>query len=361
MTSERYRARGVSPQKEDVHAALKSADAGLFPGAFCKIVPDVLTGDPAYCLAMHADGAGTKSALAYLQYRESGDSTVFRGISQDALVMNVEDLLCVGALGPFLLSNTIGRNARLVPGEVIAELLAGFAEQAARFAEWGIEIDLAGGETADVGDLVRTVIVDSTVTVRMPREQVVTNDNIRPGDVIIGLASAGQATYEAAPNSGIGSNGLTSARHDLLKGEYGERYPETCEPGIAKELRYSGPHALDDPLDGTPLTVGAALLSPTRTYAPLLKTLLEAHGPSVHGLVHCTGGGQTKCLRAGRGIHYVKESLFPPPPLFEAIRRVSGTAWPRSCPCWKTWGGNTASRCGRWATAKPPRMPPITG
>ena len=327
MASERYRARGVSPQKEDVHAALAGADAGLFPRAFCKIVPDDLTGDAAYCLAMHADGAGTKSALAYLHYREQGDPAVFRGIAQDALVMNVDDLLCVGAGGPFLISNTIGRNARLVPGEVIAEIVAGFEEQVARFAEWGLPLKLTGGETADVGDVVRTVIVDSTVTVRMARAQVVTNAEIRPGDIIAGLSSSGRAAWETAENSGIGSNGLTSARHDLLRREYGERYPETWEPGMPAELCYSGPYALGDMLEGTPLTVGQALLSPTRSYGPVLKALLAEHRAAVRGLVPCTGGGQTKCLRAGEAIHFVKDNLFPPPPLFAAIQRESGASW----------------------------------
>ena len=327
MKSQRYRERGVSAQKEDVHAAVEQADPGLFPGAFCKIVPDHLGGDGDHCVAMHADGAGTKSALAYLWYRETGDPAVFRGIAQDALVMNVDDLLCVGALGPFLVSNTIGRNARLVPGEVISEIVAGFAQQAALFARWGVELVLTGGETADVGDLVRTVILDSTVAVRMRRGAVIANDRVKPGDAIIGLASDGQAAHETAHNSGMGSNGLTSARHDLLKSDYGRRYPETAEPDMPDHLRYSGPHALDDPLPGTPLSIGEALLSPTRTYTPVIKALLESHAGKVSALVHCTGGGQTKNLRVGRGLHYVKGSPFPPPPLFAAIQQASGASW----------------------------------
>jgi phosphoribosylformylglycinamidine cyclo-ligase len=324
---DRYRQRGVSSRKEDVHAAIASSDAGLYPAAFCKIVPDHLGGDPDCCLAMHADGAGTKSALAYLWYRETGDAGVFRGIAQDALVMNVDDLLCVGALGPFLVSNTIGRNARLVPGEVLREIIAGFEEQAAQFAQWDMELVLTGGETADVGDLVRTVILDSTVAVRLRREQVIANDRVKAGDVIIGLASDGQAAWENRHNSGMGSNGLTSARHDLLKSEYGERYPETVEPGMPADLRYSGPFALEDPLPGTPLSVGEALLSPTRSHAPLIKALLESHRELVSALVHCTGGGQSKNLGVGQGIHYVKDNPFPPPPLFAEIQRVSGSSW----------------------------------
>lgn len=327
MASERYRGRGVSPQKEEVHAALADTGPGLFPTAFCKLVPDALGGDPAYCLAMHADGAGTKSALAYLYWRETGDASIFRGIAQDALVMNLDDLLCVGALGPFVLSNTVGRNARLVPGEVLRELLAGFAGQVAQFAEWGIRVELSGGETADVGDLVRTIILDATATARVPRAEVVANDGVRPGHIIIGLASDGRAAWETEPNSGIGSNGLTSARHDLLASVYGERYPETFEPGMPANLRYSGPHRLEDPLPGSPLTVGRALLSPTRSYAPLLQGLLEQARERVGALIHCTGGGQTKALRVGRGIHYVKDAPFPPPPLFEAIREASAATW----------------------------------
>ncbi|MBI4083996.1 MAG: phosphoribosylformylglycinamidine cyclo-ligase [Candidatus Lambdaproteobacteria bacterium] len=325
--SDRYARRGVSARKEAVQAAVAASDPGLFPRAFCKVVPDVLGGDPAQCLVMHADGAGTKSALAYLQYRETGDPAVFRGIAQDALVMNVDDMLCVGCLGPFAFSNTIGRNARLVPGEVIRELIAGFEEQAALFARWGIGLRLTGGETADVGDLVRTVIVDSTAVARMARADVIQSTGVRPGHIIVGLASFGQTSYEPRYNSGIGSNGLTSARHDLLHAVYGERYPETVEPGMPAELRYSGPFRLGDPLPDAPATVGEALLAPTRTYAPVIAALLAEHRPRVAALVHCTGGGQTKTLRAGEGIHFVKDAPFPPPPVFATIQRVTGTPW----------------------------------
>ncbi len=326
-SAERYRARGVSARKEDVHAALQGGDAGLFPMAFCKIVPDILTGDAAWCLAMHADGAGTKSALAYLVYRESGDLSVFRGIAQDALVMNLDDLLCVGAQGPFALSNTIGRNARRVPGEAIAEIIHGYDALAGQFRAWGVEIVPTGGETADVGDLVGTLIVDATLTTRMRRSEVIGNDRVRPGDVIIGLASFGQATYEPRYNAGIGSNGLTSARHDLLHKDYALKYPETFDPDQPEPLRYSGPFHVSDPLEGTGITIGQALLSPTRTFAPIIVPLLGEHRDHISALVHCTGGGQTKCLRAGEGIHYVKSDLFPPPPLFRAIRRASQTPW----------------------------------
>lgn len=324
---ERYKARGVSAQKEEVHAAVAGADAGLFPGAFCKLVPDVLGGDPAWCLAMHADGAGTKSVLAYLYYRETGDTRVFEGLAQDALVMNTDDLLCVGALGPYLYSNTIGRNARRVPGEVLQALLRGFERVADLFAGWDMPLVSTGGETADVGDVVNTLLLDVTMVTRLPREAVVANDRVQPGDVIIGLASDGQAAWETAPNSGIGSNGLTSARHDLLHQRYAAMYPESFDPDTPPDLRFSGPFGLQDAVPGSPLTVGQALLSPTRTYAPLVKALLEGHRAQVHALVHCTGGGQTKALRVGAGIHYVKDHLFEPPPLFRLIRRVTGTPW----------------------------------
>ncbi|MDH4248008.1 MAG: AIR synthase related protein [Deltaproteobacteria bacterium] len=325
--AERYKARGVSASKSEVHEAVRHSHPGLYPGAFCKLVPDTLTGSKEHALAMHADTAGTKSVLAYLYYRETGDASVFSGIAQDALVMNLDDLLCVGASGPFLVSNTIGRNARLVPGEVLRAIIGGYEALAQQFSEWGLTLDLTGGETADVGDLVRTVDVGATVVTRLLRTQVIANDRVRPGDVIFGLASDGQATYETAPNSGIGCNGLTSARHDLLIAEYGTRYPETLDPGIPEHLRYCGPHRLTDPLPGSPLTVGKALLSPTRTYAPLISGLLREAGPKVHGLVHCTGGGQTKCLRTGTGIQYVKEALFNPPALFARIQQVTGTPW----------------------------------
>ena len=325
--AERYKARGVSASKAEVHEAVRQSHPGLYPGAFCKLVPDTLSGSPDHALAMHADTAGTKSVLAYLYFKETGDAEVFAGIAQDALVMNLDDLLCVGATGPFLVSNTIGRNARLVPGEVLRAIIGGYEALAQRFAQWGIALDLTGGETADVGDLVRTVDVGATVVARMPRAQVIANDRVRPGDVIIGLASDGQAAYEPEHNSGIGCNGLTSARHDLLTREYAAKYPETLDPGIPESLRYCGPHRVTDPLAGTPLTIGKALLSPTRTYAPLLMGLLREARPMVHALVHCTGGGQTKCLRTGSGIRYIKDNLFPPPPLFARIREVTGTPW----------------------------------
>ena len=325
--SERYRRRGVSAQKEEVHAAVGAADPGLFPGAFCKLVPDVLGCDPAWCLAMHADGAGTKSVVAYLAWRETGDARVFEGIAQDALVMNVDDLLCVGALGPYLYSNTIGRHARRLPGAVLQAILRGFARLEAQYADWGMPLLATGGETADVGDVVATLLLDVTVVTRLRRDAVIANSGVRPGDVIIALASDGQATYEARPNSGIGSNGLTSARHDLLSRFYAERYPETADPETPAELVYSGPYRLEAALPGTALSVGEALLSPTRSHAPLIKALLEGHRELVGALVHCTGGGQTKCLRSGRGIRYVKDALFAPPPLFQAIRECSGASW----------------------------------
>ncbi|HEX7928039.1 MAG TPA: AIR synthase related protein [bacterium] len=324
---DRYKARGVSAQKEEVHAAIASSDPGLFPSAFCKIVPDDLTGDPAWCVAMHADGAGTKSALAYLYYKETGDVSVFEGIAQDALVMNLDDLFCVGATGPFVLSNTIARNARRVPGEVLNAIISGYDRLIKQFGEMGVPIVQTGGETADVGDLVGTLMVDATVITRLRRADVVPNAKVRPGDAIIGLASYGQTTYEAHYNAGMGSNGLTSARHDLLHKEYAARYPESFDPDLPDNLRYTGPFRLGDPLPGAPVTVGQALLSPTRTYAPLLIELLKEHREQITALIHCTGGGQTKCLRAGRGIRYVKDSLFAPPPLFQAIRRVTNTPW----------------------------------
>ena len=325
--SQRYRGRGVSPQKEDVHAAIAGADAGLFPGAFCKLVPDTLTGSAEHCLAMHADGAGTKASAAYLMYRETGDPAWFGGIAQDAMVMNVDDLLCVGARGPFLYSNTIGRNARRVPGEVLKAILDGFARLEAQYADWGMPLVPTGGETADVGDLVRTIIVDVTVLSRMARADVIANDQVQPGDIIIGLASDGQAAYETRPNSGIGSNGLTSARHDLLHKDYDAQFPESRDGEIADDLRFSGPFHLGDSLEGTALTIGEALLSPTRSYAPVLGPVLAEGRPLIGALIHCTGGAQTKCLRVGSGLHYVKDSLFAPPPLFRTLQQVTGTSW----------------------------------
>ncbi len=323
----RYQSRGVSSKKEDIHKAIQHLDQGLFPTAFCKIVEDHLGEDPEYCNIMHADGAGTKSSLAYLYYRNSGDPSIFEGIAQDAIVMNIDDLLCVGAYDRILLSNTIGRNAKLVPGEVIQAIIDGNEKFVQLLQSLGIVITTTGGETADVGDLLRTVIVDSTVTLRLRREEVIANNLIRPGDIIVGLASFGQTSYETEYNSGIGSNGLTSARHELLHEDYAHQYPESFDPAIPQDLVYTGPFHLDDPLEGTPLTVGKALLSPTRTYAPIIKELLMEHKSLVSGLVHCSGGGQTKCLRFGQGIEYVKDNLFPVPPLFRTIQRVSHTSW----------------------------------
>ena len=327
---DRYRERGVSAQKEDVHAAVAGGDPGLYPGAFCKIVPDDLAGSDAHCLAIHADGAGTKSVIAYLAYKETGDPAVFEGIVQDALVMNLDDLLCVGALGPFLYSNTIGRHAKRVPGEVLSALMRGFQQQEEQFNQWGFSLVGTGGETADVGDVVGTLILDVTMVTRMLRSDVIANDGARPGDLIIGLSSGGRAAWETVQNSGIGSNGLTSARHDLLSSEYGERYPESAAADTPAHLRYCGPYRLGDPLPGSPLTVGQALLSPTRSHAPVIKALLGGHREDVGALVHCTGGGQTKILRTGgtgQGLHYVKDALFDIPPIFSTIHEVTATPW----------------------------------
>ncbi len=326
-TSDRYARRGVSSTKEDVHAAIAGLDKGLFPKAFCKVVPDSLTGSPDHCIVMHADGAGTKSALAYAYWRETGDLSVWHGIAQDAVVMNLDDLLCVGATDHILLSSTIGRNKRLVPGEVVAALIEGTERFLERMRDLGIDIRSTGGETADVGDLVRTVIVDSTVTCRMRRDQVVDNARIQAGDVVVGLASTGQATYEQTYNAGMGSNGLTSARHDVFAKAVGEAFPETYDPGTPSELVYSGQARLTDPLEGTPLDMGRAVLSPTRTYAPVVKQVLERMRSDVHGMVHCSGGAQTKVLHFIDRLRVVKDGLFATPPLFAAIQRMSGTDW----------------------------------
>ncbi|MCB9179924.1 MAG: phosphoribosylformylglycinamidine cyclo-ligase [Flavobacteriales bacterium] len=323
----RYEQRGVSATKEDVHRAIAGLDKGLFPKAFCKVVPDALTGDPDHCIVMHADGAGTKSSLAYAYWKETGDLSVWHGIAQDALVMNLDDLLCVGAVDRILVSSTIGRNKRLVPGEVVAALIEGTEAFLQRMRDLGIGIHSTGGETADVGDLVRTVIVDSTVVCRMRRDEVIDNARIRPGDVVVGLASFGQATYEDAYNSGIGSNGLTSARHDVFAAVVGEAWPETYDPGTPQGLVYSGQARLTDPLKGTPLDMGRAVLSPTRTYAPIVREVLERMRNEVHGLVHCSGGAQAKVLHFIEGLRVVKDDLFPTPPLFAAIQRMSGTDW----------------------------------
>ena len=327
MTDSRYNMRGVSASKEDVHNAIKNVDKGIFPKAFCKIIPDILGGDPEWCNIMHADGAGTKSALAYAYWRETGDLSVWKGIAQDALVMNIDDLLCVGATDNILVSSTIGRNKNLIPGDVIAAIINGTEELLARLRELGVGIYSTGGETADVGDLVRTIIVDSTVTCRMRRSDVVNNANIQAGDVIVGLASFGQSTYEDRYDGGMGSNGLTSARHDVFAKYIAEKYPETFDPAVPSDLVYSGSCKLSDPVDGTPLTAGQLVLSPTRTYAPVIKTLLSEMRPAIHGMIHCTGGAQTKVMHFVEGKHVIKDNLFPIPPLFDLIRRESGTPW----------------------------------
>ena len=320
--------RGVSAMKEDVHAAIKNIDKGIFPHAFCKIMPDVLGGDPEYCNIMHADGAGTKSSLAYMYWKETGDLSVWRGIAQDAIVMNTDDLLCVGAVDNILVSSTIGRNKMLIPGEVISAIINGTDELLAEMREMGIGIYPTGGETADVGDLVRTIIVDSTVTCRMKRSEVIDNANIRPGDVIVGLSSCGQATYEKQYNGGMGSNGLTSARHDVFAKYLAEKYPESYDKAVPDELVYSGNMHLDDKVEGTPLNAGQLVLSPTRTYAPVVKKLLDIMRPRIHGMVHCTGGAQTKVLNfVNENCKVVKDNMFPVPPLFKLIHDESGTDW----------------------------------
>ncbi|MBQ7634476.1 MAG: phosphoribosylformylglycinamidine cyclo-ligase [Bacteroidaceae bacterium] len=328
MANERYMRRGVSAAKEDVHAAIRHIDKGLFPKAFCKIIPDILGGDDAYCNIMHADGAGTKSSLAYCYWRETGDLSVWRGIAQDALVMNTDDLLCVGAVDGILVSSTIGRNKHLIPGEVVRAIIEGTEETLQRLRDMGIGIHATGGETADVGDLVRTVIVDSTVTCRMKRADVINNANIRPGDVIVGLASTGQATYEDQYNGGMGSNGLTSARHDVFAKYLAKKYPESYDHAVPEGLVYSGNLRLDTPVPCTPLTAGQLVLSPTRTYAPVVKTLLDNMRTLIHGMVHCTGGAQTKVMHfVGDDCRVVKDNLFPTPPLFRTIQEQSGTDW----------------------------------
>ncbi|MDM9630866.1 AIR synthase related protein [Robiginitalea aurantiaca] len=327
-TPGRYEQRGVSPTKDDVHKAIEHIDKGLFPKAFCKIVPDYLTGDPDYCLVMHADGAGTKSSLAYMYWKETGDLSVWKGIAQDALVMNLDDLLCVGITDKILLSSTIGRNANKIPGEVIAAVIQGTEELIADLSKWGVHIHSTGGETADVGDLVRTIIVDSTVTARIRRDQVIDNSRIREGDVIVGLASYGQATYEATYNGGMGSNGLTSARHDVFDNSLASKYPESFDPEVPENLVYSGSVGLKDPVDGTDLDAGRLVLSPTRTYAPVIRKILEAHtAQEIHGMIHCSGGAQTKILHFIENLHVIKDQLLPVPPLFELIQRESATSW----------------------------------
>jgi len=327
MSSERYLQRGVSASKEDVHQAISKLDKGLFPQAFCKISPDILGGDADYCNIMHADGAGTKSSLAYLYWKETGDISVWRGIAQDAVVMNTDDLICVGATDQMLLSSTIGRNKNLIPGEVIAEIINGTEEVLQMLRDNGIGIYSTGGETADVGDLVRTIIVDSTVIGRMKRSDVISNGNIQAGDVIIGLASDGQANYEKVYNGGMGSNGLTSARHDVLGNYLAKKYPESFDPQVPSDLVYSGSKQLTEPVAGTPLNVGQLILSPTRTYAPVVKALLTELRPHLHGMVHCSGGAQTKVMHFVDKVHVIKDNLFKVPTLFELIQKESGTSY----------------------------------
>lgn len=325
--NERYMQRGVSASKEDVHQAISKLDKGLFPKAFCKIVEDVLGNDPAYCNVMHADGAGTKSSLAYLYWKETGDLSVWKGIAQDAIIMNIDDLLCVGAVNNILVSSTIGRNKNLIPGEVIAAIINGTEEVLEMLRQYGVNAVLTGGETADVGDLVRTIIVDSTVTCRMKREDVISNDGIRAGDVIVGLASSGQANYETEYNGGMGSNGLTSARHDVFGKNIRKDYPESFDPLVPEELVYSGTFGLTDPAPDTPLDMGKLVLSPTRTYAPIMVELFKELRKELHGVVHCSGGAQTKVLHFVDDLHIIKDNLFETPPLFSIIQEQSGTDW----------------------------------
>jgi phosphoribosylformylglycinamidine cyclo-ligase len=327
VAESRYNARGVSASKEDVHNAIRNIDKGLFPKAFCKIIPDILGGDPEWCNIMHADGAGTKSSLAYMYWRETGDLSVWKGIAQDALVMNIDDLLCVGATDNILVSSTIGRNKKLIPGEVIAAIINGTEELLEKLRQAGITIFLTGGETADVGDLVRTIIVDSTVTCRMKRSDVVSAGNISAGDVIVGLSSSGQATYEDGYNGGMGSNGLTSARHDVFSNYLAKKYPESYDPMVPAELVYSGNYQLTQAIEGLCIDVGKLVLSPTRTYAPVIKKMLENYRTEIHGMIHCSGGAQTKVLHFADNVHIVKNNLFELPPLFRIIQKESGTAW----------------------------------
>jgi phosphoribosylformylglycinamidine cyclo-ligase len=327
MADNRYNQRGVSAGKEDVHKAIENIDKGLFPQAFCKIVPDLLSGSEDHCVVMHADGAGTKSSLAYMYWKETGDISVWKGIAQDALIMNVDDLLCVGATDNILLSSTIGRNKNLVDGDVIAAIINGTEELLGDLREMGIGIYSTGGETADVGDLVRTIIVDSTVVCRMKREDVITNKNIQEGDVIVGLSSSGQATYEKEYNGGMGSNGLTSARHDVFEKYLKEKYPESFDPSVPDDLVYSGRYQLTQAVEGSPIDAGKLVLSPTRTYAPIIKKILSAHRKDIHGMVHCSGGAQTKVLHFIDNLHIIKDNMFTVPPLFKTIHEESGTDW----------------------------------
>ena len=327
-TSQRYNLRGVSAAKEDVHNAIKNIDKGLFPKAFCKIIPDYLTNDDAYCIIMHADGAGTKSSLAYMYWKETGDISVWKGIAQDALIMNIDDLLCVGAVDNILLSSTIGRNKNLIPAEVLSAIINGTEELITELKSFGVTIHSTGGETADVGDLVRTIIVDSTVTARMKRADVIDNANIKPGNVIVGLSSSGQATYEKSYNGGMGSNGLTSARHDVFHKYLAEKYPESFDVSVPNELVYSGQVKLTDSVENSPIDAGQLVLSPTRTYAPIIKKILDKYTPKdIYGMVHCSGGAQTKVLHFVDNVHVIKDNLFPIPPLFKLIQEQSKTDW----------------------------------
>lgn len=327
MNNQRYDLRGVSASKEDVHNAIKNIDKGVFPNAFCKIIPDILGGDPEYCNIMHADGAGTKSSLAYAYWKETGDINVWKGIAQDALIMNIDDLLCVGATDNILVSSTIGRNKLLVPGEVIAAIINGTEELLADLRNLGVSVYSTGGETADVGDLVRTIIVDSTVTCRMKRADVIDNANISEGDVIVGLASYGQATYEKSYNGGMGSNGLTSARHDVFSKNIANKYPETYDHNVPENLTYSGNVNLTDSVEDSPINAGLLVLSPTRTYAPVIKSILDTMRNKIHGMVHCSGGAQTKVMHFVKNKHVIKDNFFPIPPLFKLIAEQSGTDW----------------------------------
>lgn len=327
MSDQRYNQRGVSASKEDVHNAIKNIDKGLYPKAFCKIVPDILGGDEAYCNIMHADGAGTKSSLAYMYWKETGDISIWKGIAQDALIMNIDDLLCVGATDNILLSSTIGRNKMLIPGEVISAIINGTNELCEELSQLGVNIYPTGGETADVGDLVRTIIVDSTVTCRMKRSEVISNDTIQDGDVIVGLSSSGQATYEKEYNGGMGSNGLTSARHDVFANYLATKYPESYDQSIPSNLVYSGKMKLTDTIEGLDIDAGKLVLSPTRTYAPVIKIVLDKLRPVIHGMVHCSGGAQTKVLHFVDKVKITKNNLFPIPPLFKLIHEQSGTDW----------------------------------
>ena len=327
MATDRYNQRGVSADKEDVHNAIKNVNKGLFPSAFCKVVPDYLTGDEDYCLIMHADGAGTKSSLAYMYWKETGDATVWKGIAQDALIMNIDDLLCVGSTDNIMLSSTIGRNKSLINGDVLSEIINGTEELLAEYKKFGVNIISTGGETADVGDLVRTIIVDSTVVARMKRTDVIDNAKIKGGNVIVGLSSSGMATYETEYNGGMGSNGLTSARHDVFSKVLAEKYPESFDPSVPMDLVYSGTKKLTDVVKGSALDAGKLVLSPTRTYAPIIKKILDKFRSQINGMVHCSGGAQTKVLHFVNDVHVIKDNMFELPPLFKLIQEESGTDW----------------------------------